>query len=587
MLTRYFAFISLLFLLSCAQPTQESEPVIDRPNVILVITDDQGYGDLGFHGNSLIQTPRIDAFAQQSIRFDNFHVSPVCAPTRASLLTGRYSLRTGIRDTYNGGAIMAPGEVTVAEVLGDAGYSTGIFGKWHLGDNYPSRPMDQGFEESLIHLAGGMGQPGDVTNFFAGTDSSYFDPILWHNGATEQYEGYCSDVFTDQAVEFIEQNAEKPFFCYLAYNAPHTPLQVPQAYYDMYADVDPTTATEQPIRHTMTEKDKEDARRVYGMVSNIDWNFGKVLDKLDELDITDKTIVIFMTDNGPQQRRYNDYMNGRKGSVYRGGTRVPFFFRYPSKFPEQAQIDAITAHLDVLPTLTELCRATLPNDRSIDGQSMIPLLNGDEADWADRSLFFYWTRRYPELYHNIALQKGAHKLVGHTDYNAQLSDFELFNVQEDPSELENLVANNKEMATELKGELDRIYSELVNSPNLVTPPRIAVGSEYENPTVLNRNDAGGERGLWTQEEVHGMWKVAIAAGQYNVKFKFIQPIEGGGKMYLETGTIVHQAMQSEGGDVIVMNNVNLPNIECNLIPFYAYQGKRIFPFSVEMERIAP
>ncbi len=573
-----------LVLLTACTSTPETTPASERPNVILVITDDQGYGDLGFHGNSLIQTPRIDAFAEESWRFDNFHVSPVCAPTRSSLLTGRYSLRTGVRDTYNGGAIMASGEVTLAEVLKQADYTTGIFGKWHLGDNYPSRPMDQGFDESVIHLAGGMGQPGDVTNFFAGRDSSYFDPILWHNGQTEQYSGYCSDVFTDNAIQFIEQNRDNPFFCYVAYNAPHTPLQLPQKYYDMYADVDPTTATDQPIRHTMTDSDKEDARKVYGMVSNIDWNFGKLLDKVEELGIADNTIIIFMTDNGPQQRRYNDYMNGRKGSVYRGGTRVPFFFRYPSKYAQPRQIDETTAHLDVLPTLSQLCGASLPTDLAVDGRSFVPLLEGD-VDWTDRSLFFYWTRRYPERYNNIALQRAGYKLVGFADYDAPLEDFELYNVNDDPSESENIVSQNQGLATELKSELDRLYTELVNSPNLVDAPRIAIGSPYENPTILNRNDAGGERGVWNAEEVHGLWRVAIAEGTYNVKIRFMKPIEGGGRMYLEAGQIIHQQANEEATDMIEMKNVRLPAMDCDLIPFYSFKGRRIFPFSVEVERV--
>ena len=175
-----------------------------HPNVVLIITDDQGYGDLGITGNLNVKTPVIDKFAKESIRFNNFYVSPVSAPTRSSLMTGRYSLRTGVRDTNNGGAIMAEGEVTIAEMLKGAGYKTGIFGKWHLGDNYPFRPGDQGFDESLIHLTGGMGQPGDITTYFKG-DSSYFDPVLWHNGKQRAYKGYCSDIFADQALEFIEE----------------------------------------------------------------------------------------------------------------------------------------------------------------------------------------------------------------------------------------------------------------------------------------------------------------------------------------------------------------------------------------------
>jgi arylsulfatase A-like enzyme len=322
-----------------------------KPNVILIITDDQGYGDLGITGNPHVRTPVIDNFAKQSVRFTNFYVSPVCAPTRASLLTGRYSLRTGIRDTYNGGAMMAAEEITLAEMLKQADYKTGIFGKWHLGDNFPSRPSEQGFDESLIHLSGGMGQVGDITTYFKG-DSSYFDPVLWHNNQPEAFEGYCSDIFTEQAIDFIEKNKQSPFFCYLSYNAPHTPLQVPDAYYARYKDLDPSQGFEKDGRPfpSMTEQDKEDARKVYAMVENIDDNLGKLFQKLDQLGLTENTIVIFMTDNGPQQRRYVGGLRDRKGSVFQGGIRVPFFLSYPSSFAGNREIETMAAHLDIVPT---------------------------------------------------------------------------------------------------------------------------------------------------------------------------------------------------------------------------------------------
>ncbi|MFQ3352172.1 MAG: arylsulfatase A-like enzyme, partial [Candidatus Marivariicella framensis] len=255
-----------------------------HPNVIIIMTDDQGYGDLGITGNPHVKTPVIDKFAAESIRFNNFYVSPVCAPTRSSLMTGRYSLRTGIRDTYNGGAIMSSNEVTIAEMLKQVDYKNGIFGKWHLGDNYPSRPSDQGFDESVIHLSGGMGQVGDITTYFKG-DKSYFDPVLWHNNKKEAYKGYCSDIFTEQAISFIKKNKESPFFCYLSFNAPHTPLQVPEKYYQLYKDIDPTSGfnKDNKLFEKMTERDKEDARKVYAMVSNIDDNIGKLLKELDDL----------------------------------------------------------------------------------------------------------------------------------------------------------------------------------------------------------------------------------------------------------------------------------------------------------------
>ena len=579
----FLAAISCLSLFSAKSFAQEKP----HPNVIIILTDDQGYGDLGITGNTHVQTPIIDRFASESIRFNNFYVSPVCAPTRSSLMTGRYSLRTGTRDTYNGGATMASNEVTIAEMLKRADYKTGIFGKWHLGDNYPFRPGDQGFDESLIHLSGGMGQVGDITTYFKG-DSSYFDPVLWHNNKKEAYKGYCSDIFAAQAIHFIEENKASPFFCYLAFNAPHTPLQVPEKYYQQYKDIDPSSGfgnDNKPFT-TMTEKDKEDARKVYAMVTNIDDNVGKLLKKLEDLDIADQTLIIFMTDNGPQQTRYTSGMRGRKSDVYQGGVRVPFYIKYPSLFGKNKDVEIMAAHIDILPTLAQVCNVKLPVDRKIDGKSLVPLIMGEKVDWANRPLFFYWTRRYPELYYNMALRKGSYKLVGRTNYNAPIEDFELYNLEKDPFEQNNIVLENKKIANSLKEQLDETYNELITSENLVNQPRIIVGSRYENPVILNRNDAGGQRGIWAQEEIYGKWKVSIEKGHYDIKFKFIKPVKANGRMYLEANTLVKQMLnEKEGTDIIEMKNVYFSEMDCDLIPFYTINSKNIFPFWVEMKKM--
>ena len=580
------SFLFAIFLL-VNYPKISFSQTETRPNVILIITDDQGYGDLGITGNPHVKTPVIDKLASESIRFNDFYVSPVCAPTRSSLMTGRYSLRTGVRDTYNGGATMASSEITIAEMLKAAGYKTGNFGKWHLGDNYPSRPNDQGFDESIIHLSGGMGQVGDFTTWFQG-DSSYFNPVLWHNGKMEKYTGYCTDIFAEQAIQFIEKNRQSPFFCYLAFNAPHTPLQVPEKYYQQYKNIDPSSGFENDNRpfQKMTEKNKEDARKVYAMVSCIDDNIGKLLNKLDELEISENTLVIFMTDNGPQQTRYVAGMRGLKGSVFRGGVRVPFYLRFPEKYEGNKNIETTAAHIDILPTLAEICNAKLPTDRIIDGKSLVPLLNEKTVDWADRSLFFYWTRRFPELYNNIALQKNNYKLVGQTDYNAAIDDFELFDIKQDPFEQKNIVNTNIDLAKSLKSELDKIYSELIASENVVNQPRIIIGDKHENPVYLNRNDADGARGIWTQEDIYGKWQVSVKEGVYNVRFRFIEPVAAGGQMVLETGSIVNQMKNKlDKTDIIEMKNISLKEMDCELIPFYNSGNKNIFPFWVELERI--
>lgn len=557
------------------------------PNIILIITDDQGYGDFGFTGNPHISTPTLDQLAQESVEFTNFYVSPVCAPTRSSLMTGRYSLRTGIRDTYNGGAMMATEEHTIAELLKKKNYVTGIFGKWHLGDNYPMRPSDQGFDESLIHLSGGMGQVGDFTTYYQG-NRSYFDPVLWHNNQQQSYQGYCSDIFAEEAIKFIENNKDQPFFTYLSFNAPHTPLQVPDEYYQRYKDLDPSEGFGEDGKpfYPMSESQKEDARKVYAMVENIDDNLNKLFSKLEELEIDDRTIIIFLTDNGPQQQRYVAGLRGLKGNVFQGGVRAPLLIHYPEKYQGSKKIDQLTAHLDILPTIAEVVGIDLPNDRKIDGKSLIPLMNGDASNFQNRSFFSYWTRKYPERYNNISIQKSGWKLVGKTDYQAPIEEFELYNLTEDPFELTNLISSQTSKGRELKIEMDELYEELIQEQHLVNQPLIQIGFEEENPVFLNRNDAAGQRGIWAQEEIYGYWNVLLASGTYDFTFKFVKDVPSQGTMYLETGPIVNQTkLESEGAITFIeMKDIQLPEMKTQIIPFYQVNGKQIFPFWVEIHK---
>ncbi|MCF8226379.1 MAG: arylsulfatase [Bacteroidales bacterium] len=568
--------LSILFFTGCNGENHE------RPNVILIMTDDQGYGDLGYHGNPHIHTPVLDDFAEKSTRFLNFYVSPVCAPTRSSLMTGRYSLRTGVRDTYNGGAIMAADEITIAEMLKNAGYNTGVFGKWHLGDSYPSRSIDQGFDESVNHLSGGMGQVGDFTTYFH-YDSSYFNPVLWHNGKKEKYKGYCSDIFTEEAIKFIQENNDQPFFCYLSYNAPHTPLQAPGEYYDIYKDIDPSAGFGDNQLPEMNEKDKEDARKVYAMVSNIDDNLGKLFGSLEKLDLVENTIVIFLTDNGPQQRRYVGGFRGLKGSVYEGGIHVPFFISYPGKFKGNQDIDIAAAHIDVLPTLAELCHANVPGDRIIDGKSLVPAIENNENNLEDRSLFFYWSRKYPEKYKNVALLRNNIKLIGNTDFNSGIEDFELYDLK-GRGEYENIISDEEAMAKTLKDELDQTLEELIHEEHMIHQPPIVIGSQYENPVYLNRNDASGEFGIWSQEHIFGYWNVKIMKGTYNLRFKFIEPVPPGGSMLLETSPVFNLVRNEKQTDLIEMKSIIFDDLETKFLPFYRVGHTRYFPFWVEVEK---
>ena len=562
----------LILFISCTKQVEQ------KPNIILIITDDQGYGDIGYNGNPHIKTPNLDLLATNSMRFNNFYVSPVCAPTRSSLLTGRYSLRTGVTDTYNGGAMMSNDEITLAEILKENNYQTGIFGKWHLGDNYPFRPTDQGFHESLIHLSGGIGQVGDFTNYYKG-NRSYFDPILWHNNEQKKYEGYCSDIFTDEAIKFIEDNKSNQFFCYLSFNAPHTPLQLPDKYYDLYKNVDPSVISESE-KISMTEKNILDAKRIYGMVTNIDDNVGKLVSKLKELNIDKNTILIFMTDNGPQQFRYVSNLRGLKSSVYNGGIKVPFYLSYPKIHDAGLDLDNFSAHIDVLPSLLDLCDIETPKNIKIDGKNFL------NKSTEERSFFSYWTRKSPELYQNMSLNKGNYKLVGNTNYDSPIERFELFDINNDPYEMENLIENKKELAIQMKLEMDNIYNELINSKNIKNKPRIIIGSEFENPTYLNRNDASGQRGIWAQNEIFGFWRIKALSGKYNFRFKFNNLNLSSGQMVIEVGNQVYsKKVEVDDNGYASMENIHLNEGEFDLTPFFRYERKNIFPFWVEINKL--
>jgi arylsulfatase A-like enzyme len=457
-----------------------------RPNVVLIITDDQGWGDLSIHGNPWLRTPHMDRIAREGVQFTQFHVMPVCSPTRSCLMTGRYNYRTGIVDTFLGRSMMYPDEVTLAEMLSAAGYRTGIFGKWHLGDNYPMRPIDQGFQEAVVLKGGGLGQPSD----FPG-GGSYFDPILLRNGQPERYAGYCTDIFTREALRFIESNRAAPFFVYLATNAPHSPLEIADAYVE-------------PYRKMGVE---EKTAKVYGMVANLDENIGRVLARLEQLKLADDTILIFLTDNGPAGQRYNGGMRGAKGTVYEGGIRVPFFVRWPGVIKLGSQTDRLAAHIDVLPTLLEACGATAPRGVKLDGRSLMPLLRGDPRPWPDRTLFFQWHRGdEPELFRSCAARNQRWKLV-----NGQ----ELYDLASDPAESKNLSAEQPAIAAKLRQEYEAWFQD-VSSTRGYAPPRIHLGTKFENPVILTRQDWRGPQASWGAGAL-GYWEVLVtAAAKYEI-----------------------------------------------------------------------
>jgi arylsulfatase A-like enzyme len=490
---------------------------------LLIITDDQGHGDLSLHGNPVLRTPNLDRIAQEGARLVNFYVSPVCSPTRSSLMTGRWNYRTGVVDTFIGRSMMHPDEVTLAEALGAAGYRTGIFGKWHLGDNYPLRAIDQGFQEALVLKGGGIGQPSDPPG-----GESYFDTILQHNGRPEKQSGYVTDVITDAALRFVRDNRERPFLAYVAYNCPHTPLEVKEADYLAFKDQDLSHERFPQVGHKLPGQPlNEITAKVYGMVADIDRNVGRLLARLDEDGLTRDTIVVFLTDNGPQQVRYNSGMLDRKGDVHEGGIRVPCFVRWPGHVPAGRAIDRIAAHIDLMPTLLDACGVARPAGVKLDGVSLLRLLIGDVNDWPDRTLYFQWHRGdVPELGRAFAARSQGWKLVRPEGKK----DLELYDMKEDPLEFHDLAAWRPEQARLMYDAYARWFEDVRRERNF-EPPRIILGDPREPASMLTRQDWRGERASWGKDGL-GHWEVRVAReGRYKVTLHFEAP-EGPTKAHL-------------------------------------------------------
>lgn len=522
--TRSGSSVLLLILAGCAGP--EAGPSPRRPNVVLVITDDQGWGDLGCHGNPQIHTPRLDALATESLELERFHVCPVCSPTRATLLTGRYNYRTGVVDTFMGRSLMQPGEITLAEILRDAGYRTGIFGKWHLGDNFPLRATDQGFQDALTLKGGGIGQPSDPPG-----GDHYQDPTLYRNGVARKTKGYVTDLLTDGAMEFIEANRSRPFFAWVSYNAPHTPLETPEGYLDRYKDLPETTA------------------KVYAMVSNIDHNVGRLLKKIGDLGLERDTIFVFMTDNGPQQDRYNGGMRGKKGTVFDGGIRVPFFMRWPGRIEPGRRIDRVTAHVDVLPTLLEACGVAAPPVK-LDGRSFLPLALGTSSDWPDRTLFFQWHRGdEPELGRDCAARTERWKMVRQQPKTKPL----LFDLLADPLEKSDVAAANPEVVARLNVSLEAWFNDV--SARGYRPATIHVGNPAENPVLLTRQDARAAPGHWELE--------VERAGAYDIKLIFRGTAS---RATVDAGRVRQEVAVPPGAQEVTLRGLVLPSGPLRLEP---------------------
>jgi arylsulfatase A-like enzyme len=574
-----------------------------RPNVLLIITDDQGFGDLDIHGNPKIHTQNLDRLARESVQFRSFYVSPVCSPTRASLMTGRYNYRTGVVDTYLGRSLMHADEVTLAEMLADAGYRTGIFGKWHLGDNYPLRAMDQGFQESLVLNGGGIGQPSDPVG-----GESYFDPLLRRNGVWVKTKGYVSDVITDAALKFINENRDRPFFAYLAFNAPHTPLEVPERYYAKYKQMNLRREDFPGVKEVGGNPipqsfDPETTAKIYGMVENIDDNLGRLLRRLDELELSDNTVVIFMTDNGPQQPRYNAGMFQRKGTTHEGGIRVPFFVRWPGRFEAGRKLGRIAAHIDVTPTLLEVCGVAKPTQVKFDGVSLLPLLKGERVDWPDRILFFQWHRGdAPELYRAFAARSEQYKLVqpvGQTGQTGQAGQagqndggwspaFKLYDMRRDPLETRDLAAAQPEVVEKLKRAYEVWFKDVTSGRRYADPQisvaRIFIGSPQENPVRLTRQDWRGPQAGWTPHSL-GHWEVNVSrAGAYAIAARVNKSDKPATATFALGGVALRQNVPA-GAIEVVFSEARLPQGTGRLECYVEQDGKKFGVRDVTVRRL--
>ncbi|WP_244652040.1 arylsulfatase [Lentimonas sp. CC8] len=495
---------------------------VDRPNVILVMTDDQGYGDLGCHGNPVLKTPEIDKLHAESIRFTDFHVSPFCTPSRASLMTGNHAGRTGAFRTTGGRSAMHTDEKTIAHLFADNGYVTGMIGKWHLGDNAPHRPQDRGFQDVVWHRCGGIGQASD----YLGND--YFDDTYERVrpgsrvGQWEDFEGYCTDVFFREGIRFIEENKEKPFFLYLPLNAPHGPYRVPEEWAAPYRE-DPEWA---PFAN------------FYGMIANIDYNMGILRERLEQMGLAENTILIFMTDNGTAAgakfkgleseaiKGYNAGMRGKKSSVFEGGIKVPFFIYWPKgELTGGKDVETLAAHIDVLPTLAELCGIEVPAGYEPDGLSVVPLLKGQADDWPRDHLIVQ--------YHG-----GSH---GRSDLDKAFADTtvlterwrlvnsgktELHDIEADPAQRNDVSAEYPEVVASLKAMYEPFWESV--SPRLVHPARIDLGNPDQNPTELCSQDWFMKKGyppyslnqIKRRPRITAPWRVDVKrAGRYEITLR--------------------------------------------------------------------
>jgi arylsulfatase A-like enzyme len=490
-----YAIVTAL-LLGCLFFVQSAAAA--RPNVILILTDDQGYGDLACHGNPILKTPNLDCLQAESVRLTNFHVDPACAPTRAALMTGRYSHRVGVWHVVLNPSVLRTGERTMAEVFAANGYRTALFGKWHLGDNYPYRPQDRGFQE-VITFGGGV--VGHTPDYWL---NDYVDDHYLHNGRWEKFPGYCTDMWFQQAIRFARARRDSPFFIYLAVNAPHAPLQVPQPYLDRYPGL------------------PEKTQRFYAMISCIDDNIGRLRAALKEARLDENTLLIFMTDNGSTDKTFNAGMRGNKASPYEGGHRVPCFLHWPAGGLHGGRdVPALTAHFDLLPTLIGLCGLKTPTGGTFDGADLTPLLRGRTNTWPERTLVVEWQGEIkPVQWQRSAVMTDRWRLI-----NGE----ELHDMQAAPDQSQNVAAKHPAVVNRLRQAYERWWAEVSARDDELK--EIPIGAQAANPVRLTAYDWINQTGRqadmpWAHVHIvagplqNGYWPLRVEqAGRYEIRLR--------------------------------------------------------------------
>lgn len=478
-------FFCMVFLVPVSVVAQQ------KPNIILIIADDLGYGDLSCHGNPIMQTPNIDRLHAQSVRLTNYHTGTTCSPTRAALMTGRHYNNIGVWHTIINRSHLRPGIKTLPEMLSDNGYHTALFGKWHLGDNKPMRPQDRGFQYTLLHGGGGVGQTPDHWG------NDYFDDVYLRNGVPEKFEGYCTDIWFKEATQYVERQSKtgQPFFCYLSLNAPHMPHRAPQKNTEKYLN---NPSVVDPV--------------FYGMIANIDENMKKLLARIDELNLSENTILIFTSDNGTSNKAgvlvdekgfvhkgFNAGMRGVKAQPYEGGHRVPFFMRFPQmQLTGGKDIPQLASCMDVLPTLLDLCGISSMAP-AVDGATLVPLLRSGKSDPAKIYIADTQRDRFLTQYKDYCVMRGDWRLVGK----------ELYDLSADPEQRLDLASRFPDTVAVLQKAYDEWWRGIARQNKRHPFVRIPI-QPFETTTITCMD-------LFPDDDKYPAWNQDMASKEQNNK----------------------------------------------------------------------